>query len=367
MNDKREYNNFYHYNRNYGCRINEIIYKGYKTLVLENEKLRVSIIVDKGTDIVEFLYKPKDIDFMWRSPIEIDGTNKNPLTKELESGAFLDFYEGGWQEILPNIQEPTNYKGAGLGFHGEIMFLPWKYEVIVDSVDEIKVRFFVRMKRTPFFVEKYITLRSFSTVLEFQEVIKNEADEEFKFTWGQHPAIGKPFLNSNCIIDVPEGVIGQTWDVDFSGNSIFPLDKEFKWPLLMDNNGNEIDLSKVLSEDLKTAFCIAFKNLKEGWYGITNVEEKIGFGMKWDIKIFKYLWMWAVYRGYYNFPFYGRTFNIALEPWSSIPASLDEVIKLNRELSLLPGEELETTYYAIVYESDKGIKGFTDNNQAIKK
>ncbi len=54
----------YNHERNYGCRICEVIYKGLKTVFLENEKIRIGILADKGTDIFEFLYEPKEIDFM---------------------------------------------------------------------------------------------------------------------------------------------------------------------------------------------------------------------------------------------------------------------------------------------------------------
>lgn len=358
-----KYDNFYHHNRNYGCRYSEIIYKGFKTLILENEKLRISILIDKGTDIIEFLYKPKDIDFMWHSPIEVDASYKIPVTKSLESGAFYDMYIGGWHEMLPNIDLPTNYKGAGLGLHGELTFLPWKYEIVVDNPYEVKIKFFVRMKRSPFFIVKYITIKSNSTVLEFEEIIKNEGDEEFKFMWGHHPVIGKPFLEENCVIDLPKNVLGHTHEVDdFAKNSILPLDSEFKWPFIIGRNKNKIDLSKVMSPETKTAFCIYIKNLKEGWYGITNLAKGIGFGMKWDVSIFKYIWIWAAYRGFHSFPFYCRTYNIAIELWSAVPGNLDEVLKLGRELTLLPQEELETKYFAIVYESNKRIKGFTEKN-----
>jgi hypothetical protein len=58
--------------RNYGCRITtDLLLNGIRAVVLENEKLRITILVDKGADIYEFLYKPLDIDFMWRSPVEL--------------------------------------------------------------------------------------------------------------------------------------------------------------------------------------------------------------------------------------------------------------------------------------------------------
>ena len=178
------YGNQYNYNRNYGCRIHEIIYKGFKSLIIENEKIRCLILVDKGTDIIEFLYKPKDIDFMWKSPIDIHQPMKISLTKENESGGFLDSYFGGWHELLPNIYLPSEYKGTKFGLHGEITNLPWKYEVILDSPKAIVIKFFIRMRRTPFYVEKYLKINSNCSFLEFEENITNEANEDFKFMWG---------------------------------------------------------------------------------------------------------------------------------------------------------------------------------------
>ncbi|MCE5329171.1 hypothetical protein LLG07_02410 [bacterium] len=78
---------------------------------------------------------------MWRSPAVISSNKKNQLTKEHPTGAFLDEYEGGWQELLPNINDPTNYKGSSLGFHGEACFRIWDYQVITDTVEEVKIRF----------------------------------------------------------------------------------------------------------------------------------------------------------------------------------------------------------------------------------
>lgn len=359
------YDNYYHYNRNYGCRFSEIICRGYKIVVIENEKLKVSVLLDKGADIIEFLYKPQDMDFMWRSPLELEGTNKNPLTKSHPTGAFLDTYEGGWQDLLPNISTPTNFKNAELGFHGELAFLPWKYKVVEDNPYEVSIKFFVRMNRCPLFVEKIVKIKSMESFIEFEESIKNEGGEDFKFMWGQHPVVGKPFLDENCVIDLPDDSTGITYESDFSGNSPFEENKEFLWPIVEDRNGNRVDISKVMASEAKTAFNIYIKDIKEGWFGITNLFRGLGFGIKWNIDVFKHFLIWYVYRGFYNFPFYGRTYNIGLEPYTAIPADFNEVLKLGRELTLDPGQELRTKYYAIAYTSNKRIKGFDDNNEVI--
>ena len=61
----------YQNERNYGCRVSDSwTYRGLKTVVLENELLRIVILADKGADIYQFVYKPLDVDFLWRSHLQ---------------------------------------------------------------------------------------------------------------------------------------------------------------------------------------------------------------------------------------------------------------------------------------------------------
>ena len=121
----------YHHFRNYGCRINtNCFYENLRVAVLQNEYLRISILVDKGADIFEFLYKPKDIDFMWLSPWGINSPAKFVSTTNSTDGNFMDYYEGGWQEIIPNFGGKASYKGIEEGLHGEISLIPWEYEML---------------------------------------------------------------------------------------------------------------------------------------------------------------------------------------------------------------------------------------------
>ena len=85
----------YSHNRNWGARIMEYQYKGYRMVSLENRLLRISIAADKGTDIIEFLYKPLDVDFMWRSYQGLRGSRNTLPTSPNIAGPFLDYYPGG--------------------------------------------------------------------------------------------------------------------------------------------------------------------------------------------------------------------------------------------------------------------------------
>ena len=84
------------------CRISDDwTYKGMRTVILENELLRVVVITDKGSDIVEFRYKPTDTDFMLMLPQGV----RNPLhdtPSAHHKHSFLDYYSGGWNEVVPN-------------------------------------------------------------------------------------------------------------------------------------------------------------------------------------------------------------------------------------------------------------------------
>ena len=59
----------YQLERNHGCRVSDAwTFRGLKTAVIENELLRVVVLIDKGADIYQFVHKPSDTDFLWRSP-----------------------------------------------------------------------------------------------------------------------------------------------------------------------------------------------------------------------------------------------------------------------------------------------------------
>jgi galactose mutarotase-like enzyme len=359
------YKNQYHHNRNYGCRFREIIENGYRALVIENERLRVSVNLDKGSDIYELLYKPADIDFMWRSPITPDGNRKTPFSGNNPNGSFLDIYEGGWQDILPTIGAPSNYLKMNLGTHGELFSLPFGYRVKIDEPGKVSLLLSTRMSRAPLYVEKNLTIESGNPFIEISQTITNEADESFNFAWGQHPAIGIPFLDEHCVIDVPSAGGAATLDQSLSPNKVIPPGVKFDWPVIQNAAGEKIDVSKIMPPEAKTGFITYLENISEGWYGITNLHKGLGFGLVWDRSVFKHLWMWMVYRGVYGSPWYGRTYNIALEPWSSVPADFEKVLEQGDSLRLGPGESLSTEYTAIVYQTDKRIRGFTEDYQAI--
>jgi len=328
--------------RNFGCRFREYLHRDLKTVVMENELLRISILADKGTDIFEFLYKPLDVDVLWHSFNGIRSPRNFVSGRVAPATAFLDFYEGGWQELFPSIQEECEYLGAPLGAHGEVCLLPWEYCIEVDEPEEIRIRFHIRTPRTPFLLVKNLILKSQDPTLYIEETVTNEGTEELQFMWGHHPAFGPLFLDESCQIEVPAGCSARTTNHDLGRYGVLPGDTEFEWPYIEGTDGRKWDLSRVPPPDSKIYQMFYLHDLPEGRYGLFNSKLGMRFSLRWNRKIFPILWVWAPYGGAMGYPWYGRNYNLALEPWSAVPPNLVRLAEENRGIHIGPGQTIAT-------------------------
>lgn len=67
----------YQNKRNYKYRVSDSWeFRGLKTVIIENELLRVVVLADKGADVYQLIHKPTDVDFLFRSPTKIKDPKK---------------------------------------------------------------------------------------------------------------------------------------------------------------------------------------------------------------------------------------------------------------------------------------------------
>lgn len=346
----------FHHNRNFGCRIKEFLYEGYRCVALENEKLRVVVVADKGTDIIEFLYKPQDVDFLWHSR---EGLRARYLPSSIRrGGTFMDNYEGGWQELFPNCGSLSTHQGAEIGQHGEVAFLPWRYTIITDEPDEIAVRFEVRTVRTPFYLIKTLTLRRNESLLHIHEQVKNEGGQAVDFIWGHHPTLGYPFLDEHCRVDLPACRI-RTMAEYTSATSRLKADQYSEWAMAEGQDGQQIDISRIPPPSVEASDMVFLEGITDGWFAVTNTTKRLGFAMRYPVEIFKVLWYWQVYRGGRDYPWWSATYNMALEPCVALPV-LEQAARNGKALKLEAGESREVELLAIAYE---GLEEVTRVNE----
>lgn len=344
----------------YGARLHDYTERGYRTLALENSLLRVEVLADKGTDIVSFLHKPSDTDFMWH---RVGGLRSAPLEstpRGVGEWVFVDAYEGGWQECFPNGGQSVLYKGAELPFHGELLTVPFDVEVLEDTPERVSVRLSTETMRTPFRLEKTLTLATDSAALTIDERLLNLADEPFEVMWGHHPAFGPPFVDDSCRIDLPP-CRGTTERSDPWPGSELEFGVPFDWPMAPRRDGSRRDLRLVPPPESKIADWVRLHGFAAGWYGVTNGRRRVGFGLRWDVGVFPHLWFWHVFGGMPGYPWYGRNYNFALEPWTSYPdGGLLRAIKNGSARRVAPHEELETRIIAVAYSGVEGISGIDE-------
>jgi hypothetical protein len=345
----------YHHNRNYGCRLVEFILKGHRCVALENELLRVTVVVDKGTDIYEFLYKPLDVDFMWRSWSGLRERSHFVPTSARQNGAYMDYYEGGWQELFPNCGGASLHQGAEIGQHGEVSLLPWSYVVVQDDPEYIEIRFDVRTVRTPFHLVKTLSMKRGEAVLRIRERVTNEGGQAVDFSWGHHPALGWPFLDESCRVDLPECRITTLPEFTPASSRLRP-EQSSAWPFGEGRNGTRIDLSLIPGPAAAAHDMVFLQGIQEGWYAVTNTVRKIGFALRYPADLFKQLWYWQVFRGDADYPWWKSTYNIALEPCATLPI-LSESAKRGEALTLGPGESREVELCAIAYQGLERVGG----------
>lgn len=344
--------------RNFGCRlITDATLSGLGIVVLENELLRVTVLADKGSDIYELLYKPLDIDFMWRAPNGLRRPGVTIPTAGGEAGTFMDFYEGGWQEILPSGGPATVYRGQPLGQHGEVSNVPWSVQIEQDEADRVAVRLSVRTLRTPFAIEKRLSLERGQAVLTIEERLTNEGAEPVDFMWGHHPAIGEAFLDDSCLIQAPAQRLMVHPQTAFETQRLV-AGSSHSWPLAHDAAGRPVDMSRVPGRDARIADMTYLTDLTDGWYGIINRRHKVGFGMVFPHTIFPVIWYWLVAGGGFGPPWWGRTYNLALEPWTSWPGTgLGEAVANGQARRLGAGESLSVELRAVAFHGVEGING----------
>jgi hypothetical protein len=330
--------------RNWGARVHEVTAYGHPAVVLENELLRVTVLLTGG-HVVEFNHKPRDRDHVWLAPDAVRPPAAGSAAAD-DVAAFLDSYPGGWQEVLPNGGAPARHRGAALAQHAELTGLRWDTELLVDEPDEVAVRLSVAARRTPLHLSKVLRLRSGDPTLWVDEELTNVAPVPVEAMWGQHLAYGAPFLQPGHRITLPDGI-----QVHPHPEPINPPVRSvraggpYPWPLVPSPDGGERDLSVVPSpgEPSEIVYLTGFGDT--GWYELRDPADGSGLRVSWDATVLPYLWLWHELGATTGYPWWGRAYGVGLEPFSSHPTEgLARAVENGTALTLAPHATLRLNW-----------------------
>jgi len=306
---------------------------------MENDLLKLSILAGRGADLVEIFYKPKNLDLAWQSSFGWP-RKKTLVNHPADVESFLNGYPGGWQSIFPNGGAPSNFNGVEFGQHDEVSMLSWDYEVVVENQGEISIKFETYTHKLKFFYEKTFTLKKGIPAIFLSEKVRNLSDESVQTMWGNHITFGEPFLDDHSTIEVAEGtqVIPHGSEISSAGRRLGSNTK-FNWPSGVAHDGSKIDFSKIPAKKSKSEM-LYLCNLVDPKYIVKSPTTGLSVEVTWSRENFPYLWLWQEFGSAIEYPWFGKHFNIGLEPFSSYPTNgLAEAVKNGSALVFGPKEE----------------------------
>jgi Domain of unknown function (DUF4432) len=353
-----------------GCAAREVtIGRTLRAIQLENDILYTTVLVDKGADILELVYKPRNINVLGKTPWGLREPARGAAASFNPVSGWLEYYPGGWQLIFPSGGGPSTYKGVQHNFHGEASMAPWEWEIVSEggAGRTAEVRLTVQLAHSPFRIVRTMRVEPGQPVLTVHEKITNDGGEEMEYMWGHHPSFGPDFLSEACRIDV--GARKVLADDEFDGpyNPLEPK-RDYDWPNV-ERDGKTTDMSVVPGRDTPRHILAYFHDFESAWYGITNTELGFGVGLVWPKEVFPYAWFWQEMNASTGYPWYKRAYIMAIEPFTSYPGQgLTTVMeKTGTQRLLKPGESTEVELRAVFYKSSTGVRNIASDGAVSLK
>jgi len=322
----------------------EWTYKGFRTLILENDDLQVTVLPDYGAKIFQFIVKKSNRDLLYHNPrVEL----RTPIY-----GVNVDnWWHGGIDECIPTGQ-PCVYKGEAYPYLGEVWSLPWNHEIERNDASEITIHLSRETVISPLRIERWLTLRAQGSVLEMRHKITNLGYSPFDFIWGIHPGLA---INPATRIDIPRSKV--LIDESSPGNRLGTPGSYYTWPNAKTQNGQDVDMRLVQPPESNTIDMHFATEFNEGWLAATDTSEKTGFGFAFPKETFKCIWLWLVYGGWRGL------YCAAVEAWTGYPGRLDLAVKNGTYSQLQDGKSLTCQTCLVGYTGLVKVDRITPNGR----
>ena len=327
-----------------GPGVRESLVQGWRAVHLASDTLEVTVLPDKGADIYAITDFASGIDPLFKAPWGLQPPGSPPRAGS-DGAAFLENYEGGWQELFPNTNDPASYRGIALPFHGEVATLPWSWTEASDDSGETAVRFTVECRLTPFRLERTMRLPYGERRLVLDERVTNLSANPAHFTWGHHCVLGPALVGDGAELRIPCRTIftgAEPWE----DTARLAPGQRSSWPIARCRNGDVADLSRIPGPEIGSHDDVFLTDLDAGWAELANPALGLGFRLDWDPALFRWVISWQPFGGAHAMPLRGA-YALGIEPWTS-GGNLEAALAGAEAVELLGHSQLETTVSATV-------------------
>jgi hypothetical protein len=158
---------------------NTIVDRTFKTRVLENRYLKVTLVPEFGGRIVSIIYKPTGHEQLYRTEVGVP--------YGMKAGNFYYDWLMVYGGIFPTFPDPE---------HGRTWLKPWEFKVVKESAGEVTVSmslkddFAYSAAPRPFFkgstgieATYYVTMKADRAALDARLVLKNPRDETIDYEY----------------------------------------------------------------------------------------------------------------------------------------------------------------------------------------
>jgi hypothetical protein len=364
------------------CTVTEREVSGWRALCLASDALSVTVLPGKGADIYQIIDLATGIDPLFKAPWGLQPPGAPPRAGS-DGTAFLENYEGTWQELFPTTGDPGTHDGRPLPFHGEVATRPWSWTILpaaslsdpaadagavpsappapssltpsvtsasrspADAAgpadDSIAVRFSIDCDMLPLRLERTMRLTAGQRSLVLDERVTNLSDGLVRFTWGHHCVLGAPLLADGADLRVPATSLS-TPAPPWEDTARLVPGQQSNWPVARRRDGGLVDLSVVPGPEAGSHDDVYLTGLTAGWAELRNPRLRTGFRLDWDPEVFRWVISWQAYGGAVAMPLAGA-YALGLEPWTT-GGNLEAAAASGEGIELPGGGSLETTVTA---------------------
>lgn len=300
-------------------------YRDMQAVILENEFLRIIILPELGAKLWQITYKPKDFDFLWQHP-------RLKPSRVPKNAVYDDHFFGGWDELFPN-DIPEILAGEQMPDHGELWTMSWNYEVGGDTV-----HLWAETDASCCRLDKWITLREGEAQIRFHHKITNLGQKDLPYLWKLHAAMR---IDEHATVNM--GARNVFID-EFGPTRIRRGGFTYRWPSAEGHDMRRIPPRTAMVNEFQFA-----TEMDAGWCAVTHSNDRVGFGLLFDLAVFPSCWTFASYGNWRNVN------TLIMEPCTGYPISVQEGVSQGTHKVLRAGESIETTVLGIAYDGCREV------------
>jgi hypothetical protein len=284
-------------------------YKGYFSVTIESEIVRVEMLPELGGKLVSIIYKPTGKEWLLDS-------GERTLKQPEYGSTFTDWDMSGWDECFPTIITCLSgtEQAINLPDHGELWSLPWEY-----TLEESAVVCSVRSPQLPYKFIRRISFQSAKKVhMEYR--VENEGGFGIPFLWVPHPQFA---------VDEPTRILLPPTATEmlcvYGGNTL-QAGVKYDWDSV------SLLTSKVTGNGLKFYYS---GKINDGWSGMFGLESDSFLIVSVPVDKVPYIGIWMD-TGMFN-----DRVTCALEPSIGYYDSLETALSNGTSQKILPKSSFE--------------------------